>query len=64
MAEEVAQLLKSLQAMSMKQMNFMSRLGSIPVIYERIRDTSGPTFWNVCSLSVCEELFRMSTDPV
>lgn len=39
MAGEVARLLQHLLAMCMKLMNSMSRLGSIPAIYERIRDT-------------------------
>lgn len=38
-AGEVAQLLQHLHAMCMKPINSMSRLGSVSVIYERIRDT-------------------------
>lgn len=38
-AGEVAQLPQHLHAMCMKPMNSMSRLGSVPVIYERIQDT-------------------------
>lgn len=38
-AGEVVQLLQHLHAMCMKPMNSMSRLGSVSVTYERIRDT-------------------------